>query len=909
MEAKELLGREQELAAVGRFLATLADGPAVLLLEGEPGIGKTALVECAVEEARGRGDRILAARPTSAERSLSFVGLTDLLSDVREGFAELPSPQRSALEVALLLDESTNGPPDPRAIGMGLLGVLRALAASEPVLVAVDDLQWLDQASAAALSFAFRRVTDEPIGLLAALRRGAGAAADFGDERVSVGSLSVGAIHALLAERLQLSIPRSLLLRIHDATRGNPLFALEIGRALQEHGLPEPGAPFEIATHAKTLFTTRLAQLPPDTLDALAVAAASAAPSCSLVRATSAGDLEPAIGADVIRLESERIHFTHPLLASSVYGRLDPATRRELHRRIATVVADSEERARHLALAADAPNGDVAAALDEAAEHAARRGASLAAAELWETACPFIPPGHDDEQRRYRLAAGNARLHAADLIGARALFERLVAETPAGAERAAFLLQLAMTRDDDLAAMVALCKQALREAGDDAAIAAQIHRLLALGVLGEGRLREALAQSRQAVQFAETVGEPALLAVALAFTAQLENFAGDITPGLLDRALALEQRLESLRASYESPSTTLGCWLMYRDRLDEARMKLDGQVAKATAAGDELTRSGLLMHQTELECRAGNWERADELASECFELYERRGLELQGSVPLYARALVDAHLGRVDECRAACEQGLAIADTVGDTIFAWQLHGVLGFLELSLGALEAAALHLRNLPAELVALGWNEPTVYPVWPNTIEALIGLGEVAQAHTYLEQYEQRAQAYGSPWALATAARCRGLFAAADGDLEAARAGFRHALAEHERTGPFERARTLLAAGRTERRAGRRRDARAALDEALATFDDLRAKLWVEQARAELARLGGRTPSAHGLTGAEERVARLVAEGKTNREVAAALFVTERTVETHLSSIYRKLELRSRSELAGHLAGRAS
>jgi len=192
-----------------------------------------------------------------------------------------------------------------------------------------------------------------------------------------------------------------------------------------------------------------------------------------------------------------------------------------------------------------------------------------------------------------------------------------------------------------------------------------------------------------------------------------------------------------------------------------------------------------------------------------------------------------------------------------------------------------------------------------VWPNTIEALIGVGETAQAHAYLEQFEERANASRSPWALATAARCRGLLAAADGRVEAAREAFRHALAEHERTGPFERGRTLLALGSLERRAKQKRVAREALEAALAIFEQSGARLWAARARAELSLISGRAPASEALTGAERRVAELVAQGATNREVAAALVVSENTVESHLRRVYRKLGVRSRSELARRFA----
>jgi predicted ATPase len=330
MEPDVLLGREREIAAVGRFLGAVRERPAALIVEGEPGIGKTALFECAVDEARSRDFRILAARPTSAERSLSFAGLTDLLADLHELFVELPSPQRRALEVALLLDEPGDEPPDSRAIGMGLLAVLRTLAISTPVMVAVDDLHWLDAASLAAITFALRREVDERVGLLATLRVEAHAAAaellrDGRSERLTLGPFSVGAIHALFAERLHLSVPRALLLRVHEACRGNPLFALEIGRALKERGLPEPGQPLELPADVEALFAARLEQLPDDTLDALAVAAAIAAPTQSLVGTVSPGALGPAVRAEIVRVDGGRIHFTHPLLAPAVYLWLDSA--------------------------------------------------------------------------------------------------------------------------------------------------------------------------------------------------------------------------------------------------------------------------------------------------------------------------------------------------------------------------------------------------------------------------------------------------------------------------------------------------------------------------------------------------------------------------------------------------------
>jgi DNA-binding CsgD family transcriptional regulator len=267
--------------------------------------------------------------------------------------------------------------------------------------------------------------------------------------------------------------------------------------------------------------------------------------------------------------------------------------------------------------------------------------------------------------------------------------------------------------------------------------------------------------------------------------------------------------------------------------------------------------------------------------------------------------LADAHLGRVEEARAAAERGTALSTEIGEDCF-WVLNQfALGFLELSLGEIARADAVLRPLPLRLVELGWDEPSLFPVWPNSIEALVSAGEHELAHEYLELYEERARRCDSPWAVATAARCDGLLRSAEGETDGALAAYERALEEHRRTpGGFERARTLLALGSAQRRARRLRDARDTLQEALAAFEQLGAPLWAGRARAELGRIGGRTRSGDELTPAEQRVAALVAEGRTNKEVAAALVVSVHTVEAALTQVYRKLDIRSRTELARRL-----
>jgi DNA-binding CsgD family transcriptional regulator len=258
----------------------------------------------------------------------------------------------------------------------------------------------------------------------------------------------------------------------------------------------------------------------------------------------------------------------------------------------------------------------------------------------------------------------------------------------------------------------------------------------------------------------------------------------------------------------------------------------------------------------------------------------------------------------VEEARTLAQEAI---DLSGGGVFTIQSESVLGFLELSVGDASAAARRLRPLPPVLERMGSGDPSVGRVLPNAIDALVQLGELDEARPLVDRLEAQGRRLGNPYGLSTGARCRGLLLAAEGDLDGAERAFAEALVHHERMpGGFERARTLLGLGSARRRAQRRRAARDALQEAAAVFESLGTPLWAGQARAELARIGGRAAATgDDLTPTERRVAELVATGRTNKEVAASLFVTDRTVESHLTHIYAKLGVRSRSELASRFA----
>src|SRR5215218_4635332 len=898
----ELIGREHELSAIRAFGEQAGRGPVVLVIAGDPGIGKTALWRAAVAEARGRCQTVLACRPDAGEAALSFTGLSDLLADgLDEALGGHAPPRRRALEVALLLDEPDTDPPDPRAAALGFLDIMRARARVGPVLLAVDDLQWLDQPSAQVLQFALRQLRTEPVGFLATLRTTPDSAPSLALDRwvadrppvvVTPAPLTLGALYGLLRDRLSLELPRPQLVRLREVTAGNPFYALEVGRELMRTQTDSAVArPLRVPRTLTALLGERIARLPPATREVVLATAALSRPTVPVL-SVAFGDasrvqagLERAARDGVVELDGSRVAFTHPLLGSVCYEHAPPSERRAVHRVLASAVGDVEERSRHLALASEGRDAAVAAELDDAATAAVARGAPAAAAELSELAAQLTPQEGRAERRR-RLRAAELHRLAGDRGRAATLLERLLADTPSGLERADVLFALARARRADLPRIAALCDEALAEAADDDARCAEILAFRSWMHLLEGRVRDALSDARAALERAERLGEPVLLARAIARVAMAETWTLEITPGLLERGAAIEEQLDRSLEFHESPDVTLGRRLMCQSQFDAAVAHLERARRRAEARGDEGSRGHVLFHLFQVEWFTGRWARAGEYVAMMRELADQLGDAQYRGISLYAQALLDAHLGCVPEARAAAEEALRISAAVSDELFAIQSRTVLGFIELSVGDPVAADRHLRPLPAWLIARGWNEPTDF-AWAPAIEALAGLGELERADAYLTEYEARARRAESPWALATAGRCRGLLCAAAGDLPGAFAAFDDALAEHDRMrGPFEHARTLLALASVRRRARQKRATRQTLEQALTVFEELGARLWAP---------------ADELTESERRVAVLASEGRSNKEIAGALHVTVHTVEAHLSRVYRKLGVRSRAELA--------
>lgn len=909
--ATSLIGRDRELAAVEALLDRSASG--ALLLEGEPGIGKTTLWRAAVEAAGARGFRVLAAQPGEREESLSFAALGDLLEGVLEdAFGALPTPQQRALRVAMLLEDPGDRPPDQRAVAVALLGILRRLAEAAPVAVAVDDVQWLDRATAVVLEFTARRLGGARVAFLLSRRQGAPlrlehAFPEHALVRIELGPLSLGAVHRLLRERLGVVLGRPLLRRVHEAAAGNPFFALEIARALERRrGQVDPGRPLPTPERLQGFVTDRIAALPEETREALAAASAVRLPTVALVAAAVAGDalqrLRPAVEAGVVELRDGAVSFAHPLLASAAYEAGEAGSRRELHRRLAEAVDEPEERARHLALAADAPSAETATALEAAARLVHNRGAPGAAAELSELAVGLTPAEDPAAWRRRNTTTAEYLLEAGDSVRARALLETVVAACPPGPERADALARLAWAHSysESVRRAGELHRRALAEV-EDPVVESAIERGLGWSLHMQRDLVGAERHMRRAVELAEAAGDPGPHALALADLAFVEALRGRASPATMSRALELEHRAPGLQI-FSRPSWLTSLLLAYESRLDDARDGLLRLLDEVVELGDESAVPFVLNWLARVECYAGNMEAASRYAEETYQSSLETGVDAERAFAASTLTLVAGRLGHVERTRAAANEALELAQRIGLCSAEFEARALLGALDLSLGAPAEALRWIGTLHDDVAASGFGEPAVFRFHADAVEALVGSGELEEANRLATHLTEKAETLGRSWTLVAAARSHGLIAAARGRPEQALTQLDLAL-EHHRSlpEPYERGRALLALGAVARRARRKRAAREALDEAVKVFSALRAARWAERAQAELARIGGRPSTGNGLTPTELKVAELVAQGLRNQEVASALFVTTKTVEFHLRNVFRKLGVHSRAELA--------
>jgi DNA-binding CsgD family transcriptional regulator len=904
-----VVGREAELRALHALLGGDRPEPGALFLAGEAGIGKTTLWSTGVETARAAGFRVLAARPAESEQELPYAALGDLLETVSdEEVGHLATPQAASVE-AVLARASSGLPVDLHTLSRGVLELLRNLSGRHRVLMAFDDVQWLDRPTASVLEFALHRVRPSPVRVLVAARSEAGSTAppplglaDWGSalQRVEIGPLPATELGGVLASVLGTHISRPQLERLAGVSGGNPMFALELVRA--------GSLDRETVTLPPTLLralAVRIDALDPVARRAVSVAAAALHPSVELLARAGVEDrgLRSARRAAILELEGSRVSFAHPLLATAAYDGMLPQERQAVHTRLAAASDGAIERGHHLARSVTKPSDNAARALDEAADAAASLGDHAGEARFLLRAASLSPEREAADTREVRAAS--AWWKAGDADEAKILAQALVDRLPPGPLRADARLTLAYCTVGStlsLAGFVDEMELALADAEGDDELASSLHLATADALSVVFRLEQAREHVSAAAELAERAGAEQLAVAALAEAGFEDSMLGR---GVSESALSAFERWDGnpLSAGVYSPRMVLACAHLHEASFDEAARLFAEEIEAADRIGLEPIEAAARMHLAEAQLRSGRTAAALANAQLALEHAHQAANSQWVAGAAFGLAHVRARLGDHAGARDLSRESLETTESSGDIWYTISHRAVLGLVALTEDEAEEAVDTLEPAWALMLGGGLGNLSIFPV-PHVLgEAYVGAGRLDEARGVVDALRS-SPAGDRPWSLTMAGRCEALIAAAGGDHDSAVRALESAVEAHESLDePFELARTLLVHGRIERRAKRRAVAREALTQALELFDALGAAAWAEKAAAELARVSGRRPAGE-LTETERRVAELVAEGLSNKEVAARLFVSVRAVEANLSKVYVKLGIRSRTQLAGRL-----
>lgn len=834
---ERVIGRERELDAVRTFVADLERGVTALVFAGEAGIGKTAIWEEAVERRLPSSVSVLSARPVEAEAALAFSTLADLLHAAFDNVAvELPDPQRRALAVALLREDPGEGWFNQRAVAAAACATLRKLARKGRVVLAVDDLQWVDPSSARVLEFALRRLHDVPLGVIASQRVQPGerpplllerAVPESRLRRVDVGPLEHTAVGELLTARLGRRLTRRVVDRIVDATGGNPFYALEVARSLPE-GASGPFRTLPMTDRLVEVVGKRIGVLSLTGRRALVAAASLRAATVEVV-AVAAGmfshetvlALEEAESHGIITIDAGRVRFSHPLFAEVVYASAPAADRRAVHRRIATVTPEVEERAQHAALGADGPGAPLTATIEAGAHHARARGAPEIAVDLLEWVLRLTPPEDVPDVQRRTVEVAELRFHAGDLQAARQLLEGVLEDTT-GPVRGDVLRLLGEIRyhEDSFPDALAHLSDALGCASEDPRLGATVELRLSFILRAMGEFDAADPHTRRALVLAQELGDDAVVAEALALVARQDFLQGrGLDQSMVDRSLALEDTNRPV-AIQMRPSKIAGDLLLYDGQLERAVRILGEERQRALDRGDDADLPFILGHLTWAECWRGNLTVAAAHAQEALAVANQLRSETVRSVARAFAALVAAHRGDFDDARAYAAEALALAGSTGGYTPGVWARWALGAAGASLGEAEAVDAALEPLTTAIEAEGLLEPVRAVFLADEIEALVVLGHLERAERLLDMLAQAGDRLGRGWAQLQAARCRALLLAARGDLDEAAATVETALAGAERVElRIEMARTCLVAGQIERRRRRKANGRGSAKRRLA------------------------------------------------------------------------------------------
>jgi DNA-binding CsgD family transcriptional regulator len=915
-EAIGLVGRDVELALVDRFFSLGQEAPAALVIAGDAGMGKSVLLRVVIDHARSLGWRVLVARPAEAETAYGYAALADLLRPGRDVFGPgLPLPLRQAMETAVFF-ESTAGAIDSQLVATATAHALERLAADGELLVAIDDAQWLDPDSVRAIAYAANRA---PSGVVFAVAHRAeeGALPPLGLERSIAADrlvrivptpLSLAGIHHLLRTSLGLDVPRPLLLRIAEASGGNPFAAIELGRAIDDsRAMPGELTRLPVPEAVRALVAQRV--------DRLTEGARQVALLVALGGRLSLGHLEQVVGPDlavwldeaeaagVLDEDGGAVRPAHPLIATAVEAMATDSARRDGHERLAAHASDPEVRAHHLARL---PNlgSDRLATIEAGAQAAIERGAPASAAQLLGVAAGLTFPDDANALRRRRVREALAWLAAGDALTSRSIAEEVIAIAGAQ-ERVEVVTDLSdiAWADGTMEREAARLRTVLANASDlDRRLAIQARTaLVAFEVTIAPDL--AIEDADAGLALVDEVDDPGR---AGSLRINREMAAGLAGRGVdwqnLERGIELERRALSQGGGLSSPPLVM---FTMSDLLDRARERFEEEDLWYAARGEVGWRAERRSQLALLELRAGHVERAATLADEAWQSLER--VSAEGGWPLvYAwRSLIDAHRG-VHARAMTTVDGLRAAVPEKEGIWRAIIESVAAFVAWAVGdddaALEATVTERRILES----IGVRDLLADRTEPFLAEIYAARGATVAAREELDRLEQRHATFPRAWTAAALPRTRAVIAAAEGDLHSAIAAVPAPDAGSSAL-PFEAAWTLLVRGRLLRRIRERREAATALAEARSTFDRIGATPWVLRADDELRRVGLRHRAPDDLTEGELTIARLAARGLTTQQVAKAAFVSPKTVEANLTRIYRKLDIGSRAELGAAMRDR--
>ncbi|WP_431044792.1 AAA family ATPase [Streptomyces sp. P1-3] len=1006
-----------------------------LLLPGPAGIGKSTVLAALADDYAAQGHLLLRCSPTESESQLPFLALIDALGPVvAEVSGALPAAQHAVLDAALTGRPGGVAQHDGLALRLAVLSVFRALAARTPVSLVADDLQWMDEPSAELLAFVARRVGELPVRVIGAVRTAAtaepwdrdGAPWDQGREPwyrdggvggeswdregaeglgralrvlppparvLPVPPLSPGQVTELLRRRRRPALPGAVLREIHRASGGNPLFALELGRALAERGTPpRPGDPLPVPTSLRSLVLDRLRALPSEARRTLLIAAAGARPSLALLRDADRPDAEAELAAAAAlgiagTGDDLTVRFAHPLISAALYAEAGPHDRRAAHIALARASTDPIERARHLALATPGPDEQVAATLARAAAVARERGAPGAAARLGLFAAERTPSHDTAAATGRRLDAAEDALVAGEPELAQQTAQEVLAEASRPADRVRAWIAVIDSAGQAMADVDDVFPQALADAGDDPRLLAPLRYQLAWhALLAGGSPPRARTEAARAAALAAEAADRRTELLALSLQALTEAVTGHEDADRTLAAALAEPQDPRVTCDHNGPVAIRFRLLLMSDRLDEARAAISGLVRLAARRGAVESQLLFLRGLAETELRAGRCAVALTHAHDSLRLARDAGVG-EGPV-LHLTALAEAAGGSVPRALALAQEAVHSAEEDGDLIYLARGLAALGHARLTGGDAEGAVAALRRVRDMEHGQGVTDPARGRWHGDLAEALVRVGELAEARELVASTRAAATRLRRAGVLAVLNRAEALVRAGYGDLDGAAAQLRTAARELGALGcRVEEGRARLALGLVESRRGEPAAGAAAYEEATRVFRRAKALPWLDQASAARARLAdtgrmpgpdahhtpgpdtGRTPgpdagsdvvpdAGPGLrvgagvgvgvgagvglrvgavggaalgpeaeaTGSEtrpelsgsgadappaprmldilaemeRRVAALVLEGATNREIAERLFISVKTVEATLTRVYRKLGIRSRVDI---------